>query len=184
VFFITAYRFDHRGVLSLAITGLAAWLGISVTPQDLLHKNDFDSPILIKTAVLLGMILTLTGLLSAQRNFKSHFTGSYLHFSIHIYCIAALFGVFTLTPVLLWVAALAIGVAFFIWYAHTNNAFYFLLMALLYGYIGLTYCVFKYLFSDFDILAYYAYFMLSGVGLIAFLLRNRKQMKAETLNDE
>jgi len=179
VFFITAYRFDHRGVLGLALTGLAAWMGISVTPKDLLRNNDFDSPTLIYTAVLLGVILILTGLLSEQRNIKRHFTLSYLHFSIHLYHIAALCGLFTLEPVLLWIAVLAAGVAFFIWYARTNGTFYFLLMALLYGYIGCTYVAFRYLFSGVDELAYYLYFMASGIGLIWFLLNRKKVVARE-----
>ena len=33
LFFLTAYYFDHRGALSLAITGLASWVGSVVTPN-------------------------------------------------------------------------------------------------------------------------------------------------------
>ena len=32
LFFALAYRYDHRGVLAMAITALAAWVGVSVTP--------------------------------------------------------------------------------------------------------------------------------------------------------
>jgi hypothetical protein len=35
-----AYYFDHKGILSIAITGLAAYVGLSVSPQSLL-QNDF-----------------------------------------------------------------------------------------------------------------------------------------------
>ena len=41
VLFFTAYYFDHLGVHSMAITTLAAWAGIAVTPARILQKNDF-----------------------------------------------------------------------------------------------------------------------------------------------
>ncbi len=38
ILFITAYYFDHLGALSLAITNLAAWAGIAVTPLSILQR--------------------------------------------------------------------------------------------------------------------------------------------------
>ena len=176
LFFATAYFFDHRGVLSLAITTFSAWLGVTVTPRDLLEKNDFDSPSLIKIAALLGAVLALAGLVFAQRNWKKHFTGTYLNFSIHFYAIAALSGLFHLNQPLVWIPVLLVGLAFFIWYAQRTKSFYFLLAALIYGYIGLTYCFFQYVMTDFNIYGAIFYFLISGTALVFFLI-NKRQTK-------
>ena len=47
VLFFSAYFFDHLGILSLAITNLAAWIGITVTPSQLLKTNDINSSTII-----------------------------------------------------------------------------------------------------------------------------------------
>ncbi|MBK7937893.1 MAG: hypothetical protein IPJ82_12740 [Lewinellaceae bacterium] len=59
LFFGTAYSFDNRGVLSLAVTMLASWVGITVTPMELLSKNDFNSLTIINTGVFLGILLAV-----------------------------------------------------------------------------------------------------------------------------
>jgi hypothetical protein len=38
--FFCAYYFDNKSILSIAITGLAAYIGLSVSPQSLIN-NDF-----------------------------------------------------------------------------------------------------------------------------------------------
>src|ERR1700733_7357285 len=42
ILFVSAYSFDHLGVLSLGITNLAAWMGIVITPMRILKDNNFD----------------------------------------------------------------------------------------------------------------------------------------------
>ena len=37
--FFCAYYFDHLGVLSLAITNLAAWMGVAITPLNIFNAN-------------------------------------------------------------------------------------------------------------------------------------------------
>ena len=44
LFFFLAYRYDHQGVLSLAITALASWVGLSATPSKLLVEMIFPIP--------------------------------------------------------------------------------------------------------------------------------------------
>ena len=40
--FFAAYYFDHLGVLSIAITCLAGFAGISISPYDLIRANNFS----------------------------------------------------------------------------------------------------------------------------------------------
>ena len=42
VFFVAGYWFDNKSALSLGISGLAAWAGLTVTPLQLLEQNDFS----------------------------------------------------------------------------------------------------------------------------------------------
>src|SRR5450432_2120342 len=92
VLFFSAYYFDHLGILSLAITNLCAWAGITVTPTRILQDNDFNSTTIIYTGLVLGAGLVATGVLTRQRRFKSHFAFSYTNFGMHILFISALAG--------------------------------------------------------------------------------------------
>ena len=82
--FISAYYFDHLGVLSLAIINLAAWIGISVTPMQVLTENDFGNVRLIYSGIVLGIFLTAISLASLSKNIKAHFYFTYKNFGCHI----------------------------------------------------------------------------------------------------
>src|ERR1700754_4252062 len=57
VLFFVAYYFDHLGILNMAIANLAIWMGVSVTPKQLLLNSDFDSETIIYTYLILGILL-------------------------------------------------------------------------------------------------------------------------------
>ena len=71
--FGTAYYFDHIGVLSLAITNLAAWAGLAITPTTLLQQNNFSERGVMFTGVALGILLIALSWLSVSRKIKAHF---------------------------------------------------------------------------------------------------------------
>lgn len=181
-FLFCAYFFDHLGILSLGITNLAAWVGIAVTPADILKANDFNSPTIIITGLLLGIALVLIGKLTLMRNLKSHFAFTYTNFGMHIAFICCLAGLFYFNAVyLLWFLML-IGIAFYFYtVAVKNKSFYLLLVLTLYSYIGLCYVVFRFLFyqasSDGSFYAAFMYLILSAIGLIYFLIAMNKKIK-------
>lgn len=183
VFFAVAFRFDHRGVLGLAITGLASWVGIAATPHDLLRLGDFDSPTLIYTGILFGVVVSAAAMGLAWRDFKRHFTSTWLGFTVHIFSIACLFAMIQLDETWLFLPVLLAGSAFFFWFARQSQSFLFLTAALIYGYIGFTYWLFaKVLFKTFDDwAAWFAlfYFVGSCAGIILFLLRYKKLLKTD-----
>jgi hypothetical protein len=140
VLFVSAYYFDHLGILSLAITNLAAWMGIVVTPLRILKDNDFDSNRLIYTGLALGLILVLAGLASIQRNFKKHFEFTYTNFGIHILFIAGLAGIFQFDKVYLAWFLLLLGLAFYFYrLGLRRSSFYFLVVVVIYTYIAISY---------------------------------------------
>lgn len=171
LFFAAAYRFDNRLVLGMALTGLAAWVGVTATPRDLLEQGTWDNPTLVLIAALLGIFLTGLGMVFARLDWKRHFEADYIHAALHLICVGALSGIMALDRPLLWLPALAAGVAFFIWYARANGAFYLQLLALLYGYIGLTYTVFRYIIPDAGPYTYFGFLLLSAIGLVIFLMQ-------------
>ncbi|SEI99212.1 Predicted membrane protein [Dyadobacter koreensis] len=177
IFFLLAYRFDHRGVLSMAITGLASWLGLTISPFAILEKNDFTSPGLIATGVLLGIILCVISWLSETRNLKKHFAFTYILFGGNLAAIAGLAGVFSDDSKLIYLTSTAIICLLLVYYARISQSLLFLLMGVIYGYILFSYTLFAYLpDSILGALSIY-YFMLSSVGVIFFLLNVKKILK-------
>ena len=182
ILFFVAYYFDHLGVLSIAITNLAAWVGITITPADILKQNDFSDERLIYTGILLGAALIAFSFLTNRKNIKQHFTFTYRNFGAHILFIALLAGLFHYNDIyLLWFLILAAVFFFFFRNAVKENSFYFLVVAVLYAYIGLCYVMMKLLFmAGVGIGIIYLgtiYFIASGIGLIRFLIRYNKKLK-------
>ncbi len=77
IYFLLAYRFDSRAVLSLAVSAVAAWRGVSVTTA-------FGGPgeaavgILRANALAIGAILVAAGFLSVRSGRKPHFEKVYV----------------------------------------------------------------------------------------------------------
>ena len=184
VLFFCAYYFDHLGVLGLAITSLAAWAGITVTPTRILRENDFNSTTIIYTGLLLGIALVLAGIATQKTKIKKHFEFSYSNFGTHIFFISCLAAMFNFDRVyLLWFALLAAACWFYYRKAVAEKSFYYILLLTLYGYIGLGYVIIRLLFytdmgneTDGIYLAL-IYFIASAVGLILFLISMNKKLK-------
>ncbi len=178
LFFGLGYWLDNRGVLSLGLTALASWLGITVTPQDMLSKNDFNSATIVQTGVLFGALLTLVPFVSERLNFKKHFSLTYLNFGVHIGMISCLAGMMALDLEIIYFPVLCLAVGFYLWYARTRGSFYFLTVAVVYGYIGLTYMLIAHTASlNLDFMFYLLYFVLSCTGVIFFLINYKRFIK-------
>lgn len=179
LFFGLAYRFDHRGVLSLGITALASWLGVTVTPRDLLSQNDFNSQTIVQTGVFLGALLTAVPFLCERRDFKKHFSPTYLNFGVHILMVSCLAGMMALDHPVIYFPLLCCAVGFFTWYASSRASFYFLTVAVLYGYIGITWMILSNV-RGFDFTFYLFYFIISCAGIIFFLTNHKRFFKTQT----
>lgn len=180
--FIAAYYFDHLGVLSLAITNLAAWAGISATPLQILEDNNFNDEQIIYTGLVLGAGLVAFSFFTKARKIKAHFEFTYKNFGVHILficCLAAMF--YFESMYLIWFVVLAAIGFFFFKNALKENSFYFLVITMLYAYIGLCYVVIQLLFLSGDgIGAVYLgllYFIASGFGLIRLFIHYNKIIK-------
>lgn len=138
-YFPLAYRYDHRGVLSLGIAGLASWLGLTVSPVAMLKEGLFSEAALVNWGLFFGAAMMAVGLALERRNIKTHFTFAYMGFGFLVFGMACLGGLFSLDQdilfFLLTMALCAVG----IYYTRKEQSFFFLLMSTLFGYVALTY---------------------------------------------
>lgn len=174
LFFFSAYRFDHTGVLSMAVTGLASWVGLTIAPFSLLAKNDFTDSGLIWSAIILGSLLAVAGWLSDYKSIKKHFSFTYLFLGGNLALVAALTGAFTLEPRFLFEIIGLLLALFYIFTAKRAQSLVFLLMGVIYGYILITYMIGTLLGDELAFAFATFYFMFSSVGVILFLLKYKK----------
>ena len=182
ILFICAYYFDHLGVLSLAITNLAAWAGINATPMALIESNDFNDEQIIYTALVLGFILVAISFATDMKKIKNHFSFTYKNFGAHILFVASLAAMFHFENIyFVWFVVLC-GICFFFFKnAVKENSFYFLVLTLLYGYIGLSYIAINLMLLlggvEGTIYLGLLYFILSGIGFIRLMMHYNKTFK-------
>lgn len=137
LFFWLAYRYDHRGVLSMAITALAAWVGISVAPLAVFQDPHYLQAVLTRPALVLGLVLVAAGLASERWQRKAHFAYTYLLLGSNLALLAAS-GLFfdREGPAAVGCWLLVLGIcAGLIWYARRTQSYLFLLLAVAYGYV-------------------------------------------------
>jgi len=184
VLFFIAYYFDHLGILTMAIANLALWMGLSVTPKQLLLNNDFDSTVIIYTYLLLGIMLLLAAFATQYFNFKKHFKFSYAHYGIHVTYISLLAGYFHYYDngacVAFMIAVFLLSLALYS-QAFKDKAFYFLVLIILYSYVAISSLAVRLLFLGNEIASLYfmlLFFIGTGVGLILLLINLNKKLKA------
>lgn len=145
VFLPLAYRFDHRGVLAMGITALAAWLGVTIQPLSAFVTNDFWHSRLSTAAILLGLGLMTVGLLSERYGRKAHFAFTYISLGSNLLLIAATATLFDFTPgtgslpPVLLVPLILLVCAALAWYARRTHSYLLLLMGVGYAYVAVTY---------------------------------------------
>lgn len=173
LFLALAYRFDHRGVLGMGISALISWVGLTVRPLDFFFKTNFFDLGVTFSAIGLSLFLMAIALLLERQQIKPHFTFTYLFMAGNLLLVAQVAGVFNFDDLRIGFLLALFATCFAAdRYARSQRSFLFLLMSAIYGYIGLTYIVFHY-GKPGDYMAT-LYFLTSGIGLVVYLLYNRK----------
>ena len=93
--FISAYYFDNKSALSIAITALAAYVGITITPQTLIENEVYNNSRLSYYGLILGFSLVLWTIYCTKNNFKKHFNLVFLTFALHLSSICIIAGLVT-----------------------------------------------------------------------------------------
>lgn len=178
--FPIAYYFDNKSVLSIAITGLTAFIGISINPQMILSFDLLNPETLGFSAIALGILLVVWSIYSEKNKLKTHFNFVYQTYALHLIGLACLsniidgyWGIFML---------ILFGSMFYFYLESVKQkAISLFIFSILYAYIGFNVLLF-YLFENVDFgdifeLFFFIipfYFIGSIVGFI-ILIKNFKK---------
>jgi len=140
IFGVLAYRFDNRFVLSLALSSLAGWLGLSIADVELVAAAPLRA-----TALLYGAFLAGMGTWLQRQGIKAHFLDVYLHLSANLALAALASGIgepgvglaYLAALLSLCAAAVALGIRY--------RKFAFVTYGTLYGYGALSFKLIEHL---------------------------------------
>src|SRR6266567_8941867 len=133
LFFFLAYRFDNRFMLSLALSSLAGWFGLTIS-----HWPSHQDAAYRQYALLYSLIVGVAGAILQRRGVKSHFFGTYLNIAANVLFWALLSGVFNRQGYVVWfLALLAVCGASLAW-GLARRQFSFVAYAAVYGYVGVS----------------------------------------------
>jgi len=133
--FAAAYRFDNRSALSVAITAIAATLGITVTPRAVMDLDVFENDVMFYTGVALGIMLIIWGEYSEKTDLKKHFVPLFYGFAQHligISCVAGMIG----DSWAIFLVISAASAAYFYRKSHQSESAALFVFTIVYAFIG------------------------------------------------
>jgi hypothetical protein len=174
LFLFLAYRFDNRFVLSLALTSLAGWFGLTISHwpshQDGTYRN---------YAILYSLLVVFTGVTFHRRVLKAHFLDTYLNVAANVLFWALLSGVFQWRAYVPWFLALVAVCGASLAWGLTRRQFLFLAYATVYGYVGVSAILVRQIDSATGATGILTYFIVSGAGMLLALVRTANSFGRE-----
>ena len=132
-FFLLAYRFDNRLVLSLALSTLAAWFGLRIS-----GLSFYTGETLRRSGLMYGLVIVAAAVWLYRSNIKKHFTDTYFDIAGFVLFISMISGVFQDESLVylagtigLAAAGIAGGIRF--------NRFLFVVYGIVFSYIAISY---------------------------------------------
>ena len=162
-FFFLAYRFDNRFVLSLALSSLAGWFGLTIS-----HWPSHQDAAYRQYALLYCVLIGVGGMLLQRRGLKAHFFGTYLNIVANVLFWALLSGVFDRQTYGLWFLALLIACGASLAWGLTRRQFAFVAYAAVYGYIGVSSMLLRSVTDDTAVLSY---FVVTAIAMLVLLVQ-------------
>ena len=163
LFFFLAYRFDHRFVLSLALSTLAGGFGLTIS-----HWPSHQDAAYRQYALLYCLLVGIAGTLLQRRGLKPHFFGTYLNIVANVLFWALLSGVFNRQGYGLWLLALLIACGASLAWGLARRQFAFVAYAAVYGYVGVSSMLLRGITDDTAVLGY---FVVTGVAMLVVLVK-------------
>lgn len=164
VFFFLAYRFDNRFVLSLALSSLAGWFGLSIS------QRSWDGEAAYRWyALLYCLVVGVGGAILQRFGLKAHFFNTYLNVATNVLFWAVLSGVFEREGYGSWFVALLIACVASLAWGISQRQFAFVAYAAVYGYIGVSSLVVRNS-SVSDETFILGYFVVTAIAMIAMLV--------------
>jgi hypothetical protein len=162
-FFFLAYRFDNRFVLSLALSSLAGWFGLTIS-----HWPSHQDAAYRQYAMLYCVLIGVGGMLLRRRDLKKHFFGTYLNIAANVLFWALLSGVFNRQGSGMWFVALLIACGASLAWGLTRRQFAFVAYAAVYGYVGVSSMFLHYVTGDTAVLSY---FVVTAIAMLVLLVQ-------------
>ena len=162
LYFVLAYRFDNRFVLSLALSSLAGWFGLTIS-----HIPSHQDATYRQYAIVYSLFIAAAGAITHRRALKPHFFGTYLNIAANVLFWALLSGVFDRQNSTLWLLALLAACAASLAWGLSRRQFAFVAYAAVYGYIGISSILIRNISSDTAILSY---FVVTGTAMLVVLV--------------
>jgi hypothetical protein len=181
LFFTSAYYFDHKGVLTMAIMGLASWLGLTIAPGKILN-NDFNDPSIAFTGSCFGILLIAFGLLSERWKLKPHFVFTYLLTGSFVALTCITIAIFEEHFPYGYILSSFLLCLFLALLAFHRGDFIFILMGTLSAYIVVSYLVLEGVFKQPSTTIYLIYFIISSVAVLLFLIKISNVFKKSKSN--
>ncbi|MFZ0704227.1 MAG: DUF2157 domain-containing protein [Candidatus Korobacteraceae bacterium] len=163
LFFFLAYRFDNRFVLSLALSSLAGWFGLTIS-----HWPSHQDTTYRQCALLYCAVIGMSGQLLHQRGVKAHFFGTYLNVTANVFFWAVLSGVFEREGRLLWVLALLLACVASLAWGLKHRQFAFVAYAAVYGYVGFSSILIRGIDDAFAVMLY---FVVTSILMLVSLVK-------------
>lgn len=163
LYFFLAYRFDNRFVLSLALSSLAGWFGLTIS-----HWPSHQDATYRRYALLYSLIVGVAGAVLKRRNVKSHFFGTYLNIAANVFFWAVLSGVFNRGGYGVWLLALLAAAGASLAWGLRRRQFAFVAYAAVYGYVGVSSVLVRDLIGNTAVLGY---FVVTGSAMLVVLVQ-------------
>jgi hypothetical protein len=170
-FFFLAYRFDNRFVLSLALSSLAGWFGLTIS-----HWPSHQDAAYRQYAILYSLMVGGAGAALQRRGLKPHFFGTYLNIAANVLFWALLSAVFNREGYLVWLLCLLAACGASLAWGLKRRQFSFVAYAAVYGYVGVS----AVLIRDMnDVTAVLGYFVFTGVAMLVMLVQIARRFGRE-----
>lgn len=162
-FFFLAYRFDNRLVLSLGLSSLAGWFGLTISRWSAHYDAAYR-----QYALLYCLLVGAGGALLQQRRLKPHFFGTYFNIVANVLFWAVLSGVFEQQGYGVWFAVLLVACGASLAWGVAQRQFAFIAYCSIYGYIGVSALFLR---GANDVTGIMTYFAVSGVAMVVALVQ-------------
>ena len=179
--FACAYYFDNKSALSIGITGLATFIGITVTPKTLLENEIYSNPSLTYYGIALGGLLLLWLEYSKKISLKKHFQLVFLTFALQLIGVCSIAGLLE-SYWYIFIFLLAAFVYYFYKISYEIKSIFLFVFTVVYGYIGFNIVLFKLIdfvdisaFAEFLIILAPLYFIGSIFGFIKLIQHFNKE---------
>jgi hypothetical protein len=160
LYFVLAYRFDNRFVLSLALSTLGGWFGVRVSASQLLAGS------IRALALAYGALVAGVGIGARQLHIKAHFLDAYLHVAANASLAALTSGAIERDGEWWWLAGLLVAAGIAVVEGVRLKEFAFVVYGVVYAYIGVSAQVINASPGDTALLTY---FVVSGLAIVVCL---------------